>query len=426
MEMEWYYAEGSRKVGPHTKQQLAELAATGAITPDHLVWRIGTKEWVKAGTVAGLCPPSSIHAEPDVPPPLPASPKQQDIGSSPILASVPPVLKATAKITGGNSTLTNASQLASKSSERSSLRTSLSLDYLALGKEIFTSGQYQAELKDEHQQLQELTAKLSAVRQPVVQAGESYLDQAKVMAIKAKRFAEEKVLVHQMDNAFQRLGEAAYKKYGSLARSEGLSKSISEKLVKIESLDSEIAHTSGQLKANFNSSVSSGGEAAKKFFSKRPNQIVAGVIAVCLVGFAVSKNGTGKADKPEQNQVASSQNQSEVTPKKTEQRKIASSKEQNQVASNQGEFSKEELSEIRIDLGLSAAHTLGHLDKEKFINYRRMVKSMQANGVGNGTGLNAMRLALVPAKDWPKLQILLDLSDTEMRHAMNFLVMIAK
>lgn len=92
MEAKWYYADGGQKVGPLTQEQLAELAASGVITPDHLIWRTGTTEWVKAGTVEGLCPRDRVQAA-ELPPPLPTTPQlpQINAGEQPTPSSFPPV-----------------------------------------------------------------------------------------------------------------------------------------------------------------------------------------------------------------------------------------------------------------------------------------------------------------------------------------------
>jgi len=43
--MSWYYADGGQQRGPVTDDELSALLATGAITPDTLVWREGMPGW---------------------------------------------------------------------------------------------------------------------------------------------------------------------------------------------------------------------------------------------------------------------------------------------------------------------------------------------------------------------------------------------
>jgi hypothetical protein len=56
MAANWHYANGGEKHGPITASQLKELATTGKLSPDDLVWREDMKEWRKASTVKGLFP----------------------------------------------------------------------------------------------------------------------------------------------------------------------------------------------------------------------------------------------------------------------------------------------------------------------------------------------------------------------------------
>lgn len=67
MTANWHYARGGEKHGPITAAQLKELATTGQIAPDDLVWREDMKEWRKASTVKGLLPDQPT-ATPQKPP----------------------------------------------------------------------------------------------------------------------------------------------------------------------------------------------------------------------------------------------------------------------------------------------------------------------------------------------------------------------
>lgn len=44
----WYYSAQGHAQGPFTPQQLSELAASGAIVMDTLLWSPGMEEWVTA------------------------------------------------------------------------------------------------------------------------------------------------------------------------------------------------------------------------------------------------------------------------------------------------------------------------------------------------------------------------------------------
>jgi len=52
--IEWYYATGDKQQGPVSSAELKQLAASGQLVPDDLVWREGMSEWVEASNVRGL------------------------------------------------------------------------------------------------------------------------------------------------------------------------------------------------------------------------------------------------------------------------------------------------------------------------------------------------------------------------------------
>jgi hypothetical protein len=55
MSAEWYLARGGQqRVGPLTSQQLKQMAASGQITSNDLVWKDGMAQWVPASQVKGL------------------------------------------------------------------------------------------------------------------------------------------------------------------------------------------------------------------------------------------------------------------------------------------------------------------------------------------------------------------------------------
>ncbi len=70
----WYYCHDGRQGGPIAWAELCNLAGTGQIAADDLVWQAGTPDWVPARTVAGLLP--AVQSPPQLPPtaPPPAAP----------------------------------------------------------------------------------------------------------------------------------------------------------------------------------------------------------------------------------------------------------------------------------------------------------------------------------------------------------------
>jgi len=55
---EWYYAEGEEQVGPVTRDELHEMAGSGELSPDTLIWRLGLEDWFEARELEGLFPES--------------------------------------------------------------------------------------------------------------------------------------------------------------------------------------------------------------------------------------------------------------------------------------------------------------------------------------------------------------------------------
>ena len=70
MESVWYYAHSGAQTGPVSFGDLQSAAVAGKLSPEDLVWREGTPDWVAARTVAGLFPAPA--APPPPPPRMPA------------------------------------------------------------------------------------------------------------------------------------------------------------------------------------------------------------------------------------------------------------------------------------------------------------------------------------------------------------------
>jgi hypothetical protein len=69
MASEWHYSKNGTSFGPESSQRLKELAASGELGPDDLVWKEGMREWARASTLKGLF--LEAAAKPTGPPPLP-------------------------------------------------------------------------------------------------------------------------------------------------------------------------------------------------------------------------------------------------------------------------------------------------------------------------------------------------------------------
>ena len=53
-EVQWYYARNDQQFGPVSALELKQLADTGQLTPDDLLWREGMDSWATAINLRGL------------------------------------------------------------------------------------------------------------------------------------------------------------------------------------------------------------------------------------------------------------------------------------------------------------------------------------------------------------------------------------
>jgi len=71
-EAQWYYTRGGQQAGPVSADQLRQMAATGQVAPNELVWREGMANWQPIGSVpdlgAAAAPPAAAPADPYAPP----------------------------------------------------------------------------------------------------------------------------------------------------------------------------------------------------------------------------------------------------------------------------------------------------------------------------------------------------------------------
>jgi len=65
--VQWYYAEGKERKGPLSTEQFTQLAASGTVNPNTMVWKKGIAAWTPASQIEGLFPSTE-----DTPPPVPA------------------------------------------------------------------------------------------------------------------------------------------------------------------------------------------------------------------------------------------------------------------------------------------------------------------------------------------------------------------
>jgi hypothetical protein len=71
---QWYYGQGDKELGPIASEQLKQLAISGELGPQDMVWKEGMPNWVEAGSIQGLFAEAA--------PPKSASPQIQTAGGS--------------------------------------------------------------------------------------------------------------------------------------------------------------------------------------------------------------------------------------------------------------------------------------------------------------------------------------------------------
>ncbi|MCJ7806463.1 MAG: DUF4339 domain-containing protein, partial [Clostridia bacterium] len=78
MSTQWYVVKEQQKKGPFTREELTEMARSGDIDPETLVWTEGMTDWTKGELVEDLFsksvstpPPPPIKKQAPVPPPPP-------------------------------------------------------------------------------------------------------------------------------------------------------------------------------------------------------------------------------------------------------------------------------------------------------------------------------------------------------------------
>ncbi len=78
MSSQWYYMRDGQQHGPVSSAELRQLANSGQLSPDDLVWKEGASKWIPAGSVKGLFP--AVTNEP---------PPSNTAGNSPPVADPP-------------------------------------------------------------------------------------------------------------------------------------------------------------------------------------------------------------------------------------------------------------------------------------------------------------------------------------------------
>ena len=60
MANQWHYTKGDERIGPVSSDDLKQLAASGELKPDDLIWKDGLEDWKPASQLKGLFPESPV------------------------------------------------------------------------------------------------------------------------------------------------------------------------------------------------------------------------------------------------------------------------------------------------------------------------------------------------------------------------------
>ena len=89
----WHYVLNGQQRGPVSAADLKQLARSGELKQDDLVWKEGTDKWVPARSVKGLLPPAASPSPPPLPPSaMPVAADSEELVPSDQIELVPDVL----------------------------------------------------------------------------------------------------------------------------------------------------------------------------------------------------------------------------------------------------------------------------------------------------------------------------------------------
>ena len=167
MASSWYIEKQGRQLGPFTSVQLKQLVVSGQLKPNDSVRRADQPRIVAAGKVKGLFAEEEASQEvlEASPPPIPAS----NAPGTASAASVLPPPSRGGRLGGVGEGLRNlaeaskaAARLAAAQARKVQLaKITLPAAFLALGKDIHSSGRFSSEFPDLYAEIERLRAEIT-------------------------------------------------------------------------------------------------------------------------------------------------------------------------------------------------------------------------------------------------------------------------
>ena len=450
MATEWFYYLGNQRLGSVSSQQLKDLARTGQLQPDNLVWKEGMAKPQPASKLKGLFEPPSIpsttpieETKPPIASEAGAGDSAADAGS--ILAELghaiqqdflnvrravskhlQPTAKPARQLSESQSvdtvgqtkqpgfveSLKTAGTLAAKQADLARIKNvSLSAAFQKLGKSVFEGNIGRAELKPEYATLDDLRNQITAKAEIAKNATspQGFAEQAKAMAKATADAAQTKMLQMRFAQAITRLGNAAFEHRAEIALSKPLVDDIEAVHLQIAELEADIQRLCDE-------------NPDQKLGTSLADNPLIHLLAIplCGLGFVLVFRSSYWSRKAKYRWAAGLIGFLILGMVARPSDRLASPKHA-QV------FSDRELRVIDSDPNLRIVHSLGHLDRQQIDRYSEMKRHYESTG-GNDwmeVGSSTIFLMMIPSQDWFRAAKLRGWSRDDFRGATNLVISMA-
>ena len=190
-------------------RDLQELARTGKLQPDDLIWKEGMKEWVPADKTTGLFPDRPEAS----PPPIPESHRANGQRIADEQEGRPRTWQTRSRLSAKGCNLWQRLRRKSTTSEACSGRFANRVSETRA--EHLPKSSIQGLNSRSYGTINALLAKIQSLKSAKPEQPASLSAKTKALGVKAKDAAQQKALEFQLSSAFRQLGEAAHQKHGA-------------------------------------------------------------------------------------------------------------------------------------------------------------------------------------------------------------------
>lgn len=205
MATEWYFEKNGNRQGPLSGSKLKQLAVSGQLAPDDLIWKDGMSDWKRAGNVKGLFENRPSEASSGGPPPVPKKPAKQEESSQ-----VTQQLKSGASVIGASAKLAN--QLTAAQAEKTKIESaSLPKAFANLGRHIVANAEQVPDLESMVREVKSIESQIESLAEQVKGQPEAstFTDKAKSLASKTGAAAQTKLLQRKLNQRLAQIGTKA-------------------------------------------------------------------------------------------------------------------------------------------------------------------------------------------------------------------------